>query len=83
MIPSATVRHLTRNHVTIAPAEGYGVTMFNLTDGNIEAIVTADDGSETIRLLVAGPGPNQTMAIRTDKRSGIVDIIYAETDNEV
>jgi hypothetical protein len=78
--PQAVVRHIDRNHVTIAPATGYSVVLFNLTDGNVEAIVAADDGSETIRLLVAGPEANQTMSIQTDK-SGVVDIVYAETSD--
>lgn len=77
---SATVRHLTKNHVTIAPERGYSVTLFNLTGGNVEAIVTADDGSETIRLLVVGPGPDQTMSITTDEKSGVVNIVYAKTE---
>lgn len=77
---SATVRHLTKNHVTIAPERGYTVTLFNLVGGNVEAIVSADDGSETIRLLVAGPGPDQTMSITTDP-SGVVNITYARTED--
>ena len=71
-----TVRHVSKNHVVIAPATGYSVVLFNLTDGNVEAIVAADDGSETIRLLIAGPAANQTMSIRTDDE-GMVSIIYA------
>lgn len=77
---SATVRHLTKNHVTISPERGYSVILFNLAEGNVEAVVAADDGSETIRLLIAGPGANQTMSIKTDHASGVVDIVYAETD---
>lgn len=73
-----TVRHVSKNHVVIAPATGYSVVLFNLTDGNVEAIVSADDGSETIRLLVAGPDGNQTMSIKT-LDNGIVDIVYTET----
>jgi len=71
------VRHVSKNRVTITCAANYSVTLFNLRDGNVEAIVTADDGSETIRLLVAGPTPTQTMSI-TNNESGITDIVYAE-----
>lgn len=77
---SATVRHLTRDHVTIAPERGYSVTLFNLVGGNVEAIVSADDASETIRLLVVGPGPDQTMSITTDEKTGVVNIVYARTE---
>lgn len=78
--PQAVVRHINRNHVTIAPAHGYSVTVFNLAEGTVEAIICADDGTETIRLLVAGPGPRQTMAITTDQLgTGVVDIKYADT----
>lgn len=79
---SATVRHLTKNHVTIAPERGYSVTLFNLVGGNVEAIVSANDGSETIRLLVVGPGPAQTLSITTDA-SGVVNFVYAETEEEL
>lgn len=75
---AATVRHLNANHVTISPSKHYSVVMFNLTDGNVEALVAADDGDETIRLLIAGPGPNQTMSIKTDPW-GVVDIVYTPT----
>jgi len=78
---AAVVRHITRDHVTIAPEKGYTVIVFNLAEGNVEAIVAADDGSETIRLLVAGPGPDQTMSIKTDK-SGVVDIVYTATEEQ-
>ncbi len=77
-VSPATVRYINKNHVTISPAKGFSVTLFNLVNGNVEAVVAADDGSETIRLLVAGPGPTQTMAIKSHKPTGIVDILYAE-----
>jgi hypothetical protein len=76
---AVTVRHISKNHVTICAAEFYSVVLFNLADGNVEAIVAADDGSETIRLLIAGPGENQTMSIKTHD-TGVVDIVYAETE---
>lgn len=74
----ATIRHISKDHITISPAKGYSVVLFNLHDGNVEAIVAAHDGSETIRLLVAGPGPDQNMAIKTHAISGIVDIFYGK-----
>lgn len=73
-----TVRHVSKNVVTIVTAAGYRVTLFNLSDGKVEAVVSADDGSETIRLLVAGPSPSQTMAIKTDKATGVITISYGE-----
>lgn len=76
---AATVRHITKNHVTIIPAKGWSVTVFNLTDRDVEAIVAADDGSEVIRLLVAGPSESQTMSIKTT--NGVVDIVYTETNH--
>lgn len=77
-VSPVTVRHIGKDHVTIAPAPGYSVVLFNLTDGNVEAVVAADDGSETIRLLIAGPEPHQNMAIKTHKPTGIIDILYGK-----
>lgn len=74
--PAAVVRHITKNHVTIAPEIGYSVTVFNVADAHIEAVVASDDGTETIRLLVEAPGPDRTMAIKRHGR--IVDILYAQ-----
>ena len=76
---SVIVRHVTKDHVVIVPGPGYSVTLFHLAN-NVEAI--ASNGEETIRLLVAGPGPDQTMTIRTDDL-GIVHIEYTETRSEV
>jgi hypothetical protein len=75
--PVAVVRHIDKNHVTIAPARGYRVIVFSLRDGSVEAVLASDDGSETSRLLVASPGPTQNMAIKT-LDNGIVDILYSE-----
>jgi hypothetical protein len=74
---AATVRHINKNQVTIAPAKGYSVVLFTIgkIGGDIEVLVVSDDGSDTFRLLIAGPDPDQTMAIRT-LDSGIVDILY-------
>jgi len=77
---SATVRHQTKNHVTITPERGYSVVLFNLAEGSdVEAFVASDDGEETIRLLIAGPGPHQTMSISTDAQTGVVNIHYTTT----
>lgn len=74
---STTVRHITKDHILITPAKGYSVTTFNIgAPGNdVEAFVLADDGSETIRLLIAGPAADQTMAIHTEE-DGVVSIRY-------
>lgn len=77
---AATVRHVTKDHVVIRPAPGYSVVVFNLKNGDVEAMVASDDGSETIRLLIAGPGPDQHMAIRT--RDGVVDIRYQQKEEK-
>lgn len=73
-----TVRHINKNHVTISASSAYSVVLFTLKDGNVEAVVTANDGSEAIRLLISGPGPNQELTIKPHKPTGIVDIIYTE-----
>jgi hypothetical protein len=77
---STTVRHITKDHVVIHPADGYSAILFNLAGGNVEAVIAADDGSETIRLLILGPGPTQTMRIKTEE-DGTVDIMYMEIDS--
>lgn len=74
----AVVRHINRDLITIAPAEGFSVTVFNVADAHIEALVAADDGSETIRLLVEAPGPKRTMSIKRHAPTGIVNIEYAD-----
>lgn len=74
----ATVRHIDKDHVTISPAEGYSVTVFTVSDGAVEACVTADDGSETIRLLIAAPEPGRAMQIKKHEPSGVVDITYSD-----
>ena len=74
---STTVRHITKDHVVITPAKGYFTARFNIgkEGGDVEVIVASDDGLEAIRLLVAGPSPDQTMSIGTDD-DGVVDIFY-------
>jgi hypothetical protein len=76
--PPVTVRHISKDHVTIHATNGYSVVLFNLRDGNVEAIVVSDDGFETIRLLIAGPDPDQNMAIKTDKQTGIINFLYGK-----
>lgn len=75
----AIVRHISKDHVTIAPAKGYSVILFNVADKSVEAVVAADDGSETIRLLVAAPGAGRSMQIKTHQPTGIVNIYYTDT----
>jgi hypothetical protein len=77
---AATVRHLSKDHIVIAPGKGYSVTVFTLgqvAGGDVEALVAADDGSETIRLLVAGPREDQAMMLRT-RADRAVSIIYTK-----
>jgi hypothetical protein len=76
-ISAATVRHVSKNHVTMTPGKGYSITLFNIKGGTVEAFVSADDGGETIRLLVAGPQPGQMISIMTD-RIGVVHVLYAD-----
>jgi hypothetical protein len=74
-----TVRHLTKDHVVIRPTSAYSVTTFiSAQNGVIEAIVTANDGSETIRLLVAAPEPGRMVKVEKDEKTGDVDIIYKD-----
>lgn len=78
---AAIARHISKNHVNIIASPGYHMVLFTLKDGNVEAVVAADDGSETIRLLVAGPSPTQHMAIKNTPEG--VDIMYAEKPDAV
>jgi len=71
----ATVKHLTKNHVQITPAEGYSVILMGKS-GNLEAIVAADDGSETIRLRIEPAAAGYTMSAKVGYR--VVDIRYLE-----
>lgn len=73
----ATVSHISKDHVVIAPGKGFSVTVFTLgkAGSDLEALVVADDGSEAIRLLVAGPRPDQEMLIRT-REDRSVSIVY-------
>lgn len=77
-ITPVTVRHINKNHVTISASSEYSVVLFKLTGGNVEAVVTANDGSEAIRLLISGPDPDQELTIKTHKPTGIIDILYTE-----
>jgi hypothetical protein len=77
--PIAVARHVSRDHVTITPRYGYSVVVFNFSTfggAPIEAIIAAADGSETVRLLVAGPGSAQTISIETETRCNQPDITH-------
>lgn len=74
----AVVRHVTRHHVTIAPKAGYSVTIFTVTaeGAGVEAIVAADNGTETVRLLVAAPHKGESMSIQYDAETNVTNIFY-------
>jgi hypothetical protein len=69
------VRHITKNHVRIVTAPGYSVVVFNIADGSVEAIVAADDGSETVRLKVEAPEPGLRLGIKNIDPH-MTDLIY-------
>lgn len=77
----ATVRHVSKDHVTIHAGPGYTVTIFSVGDTEVEAVVAADDGQETIRLKLALPGDGRTMEIKRHPPTGIIDIIYKDKPN--
>lgn len=72
---TASVKHLSKDHVRIEPGPGWSVVIFNCGSFNVEAVVTADDGSETIRLRVEPPKPGRYMNIKVLPEGG-VDLIY-------
>lgn len=76
----ATVRHISKDHVRITPAAGWSVMLFNVsTTGAIaEAVVIADDGSETIRLGIAPPKVGQYMNVKVGVEGNErgIDIVY-------
>lgn len=59
----ATVRYLSKNHIRITPAPGWQVVIFDASSVGVEAVVTADDGTETICLGIAPPTVDQKMSI--------------------
>lgn len=73
----ATVKHITKDHVRISPSPGYSVTLFTPHNGQIEACVTADDGSETIRLRVDAPAPGRMIGYTVGEHRE-VDIKYTD-----
>ncbi len=77
-IHPAIVRHISKDHITIAPGDGYAVTVFTIADAHAEAIVTSHDGLETHRLLIAAPEKGRTMSIKKHEPTGVVDIIYQD-----
>lgn len=74
----ASVRHISKRHVQIRIGEGFGVTIFNVRGRDMEVVVAAHDGSETIRLKVDVP-PDQTTSIEwaTDE-VGVVNILWSD-----
>lgn len=76
----ATVRHITRDHVRITPAAGYSVVVFKTIGRDLDAIVAADDGGETIRLRIEAPGSNKLMSIEMSNEC--VDIHYQDNPDQ-
>ena len=76
----ATVKHLSKDRVRITPAAGWSVVIFNITTLGAEAVVVADDGSETIRLRVAPPEPGRFMNVEIGVAGNErgVDIVYGD-----
>lgn len=68
-----SVRHVSKDHIVIAPAQNWTVTFFKIEANAVEALVT--DGEETIRLLIQPPGPGRGMTIERSP-GGFVDIRY-------
>lgn len=68
-----SVRHVSKDHIVIAPAKNWAVTFFKIETGAIEALVT--DGEETIRLLFEPPGPGRGVTIERTV-GGFVDVRY-------
>ncbi len=82
-IHPAIVRHISKDHITIAPGPGFVVTVFNIADAHVEAIVTSQDGLETHRLLIAAPDKGRSLEIKKHEPTGIVDLIYKDIRREV
>jgi len=81
---AAIVSHLTKDHVRIIPSAGWKVVIFNITTTDAEAVVIADDGSETIRLHIAPPklGQFMTVKIGVEGAERGVDIVYGAKVND-
>lgn len=79
MANAAIVRHIDRNNVSIKAAENYTVAVFNVRNGReIDAFVTADDGSETIRLRLEGPTEAIGVVIEYSEHANETIIRYVE-----
>lgn len=75
----ATVQHISRDRVHIKPAKGFEVAIFTMPGGEIEALVTALDGSESARLKVEAPPPGRKARIK-DNDDGSFDVIYQDIE---
>lgn len=82
----ATVRHISKDHIRITPAAGWSIVLFNVSaPGAVaEAVVTSDDGSETIRLGIAPPKVGQYMNVRVGVEGNErgIDIVYGAKIND-
>jgi hypothetical protein len=73
-----SVRHVSKDHIVILPAPGWSMTLFDAHgEDAIEATVVRDDGTETILLLIAAPGPGRTMSIERET-GGFINIRYSD-----
>jgi hypothetical protein len=74
------VFHVDRNTVVIAPAPGWTVTIFNITEGKfIDALVT--DGEETIKLSLEGPDASMGVVVSHDDETNQTRVTYVEKDD--
>jgi hypothetical protein len=76
---SATVRHVTKDHIHLAPGPSYNVTIFQLKDQGAEAIVSARDGTETSRLKIEAPTPGRKIVLVSNE-DGSFDIFYKDAE---
>lgn len=76
---SATVRHVTKDHIHLAPGPSYDVTIFQLQDKGAEAVVSARDGTDTSRLKVEAPTPGRKIVIVSND-DGSFDIFYQDVE---
>lgn len=78
---SATVRHVTKDHIHLAPGPSYSVTIFQLKDQGAEAVVSARDGTESTRLKIEAPTPGRKVVIVSND-DGSFDVLYQDAEQD-